>query len=205
MKKLVMASLLASMSSSLGAAPSVFVRSDPGMGWWLRAMEGRILGKAVGPVTTEKLSAYLADTMIYSPYRVCALEAAGSDTFVGLDRPTQAEIESSRLHTSWRVTAVTPDERTVVGQSVVFEGCDAEDPRGAALMVTDAVSGEILRWQILGDRYDEEKSFPAWALFLYPRENDELFSYAGCMECGDRTLVYYDVTRKRIYTEHNGH
>jgi hypothetical protein len=40
---------------------------------------------------------------------------------------------------------------------------------------------------------------------LNPSEGDDLLSYSGCTECGDRTYVYFDVTRQKIYTEHNGH
>ena len=197
---------LALMASTLAvASPSVFVRGESGFAWWLREMEGRILGKAAGPVTAEKLSAYLAVTMIYSPYKVCSLEAAQLDSFVGIDRATQAEIQESGQHAVWRIEATTPDGRPVVGHSVIFEGCDEEDPRGAALLVTDKNSGEVRRWQVLGQNYNGEKSYPAWVMFLHPKQGDELFSFSGCLECGDRTHVYYDVTRKSIYTEHNGH
>jgi hypothetical protein len=144
--------------------------------------------------------------MIYSPYRVCALEAVQSDTFVGIDRKTQTEIDEYRASVTWRQVGITPDGRKLLGQSVVFEGCDAEDPRGAALLVTDQTTGEILRWESIGDRIREGgKSFPTWALFLSPKEGDELFSYSGCTECGASTDVYYDVTRKKIYLEYNGH
>jgi hypothetical protein len=164
------------------------------------------LGKAAGPVTAERLSRYLAEELVYGPYRVCSLEAVQSDTFVGINRDTQAEIAQTLPHVGWRVSAVTPDGRRIVGQSVVFEGCDPEDPRGAALLVTDERSGEILRWEPLGQREDASgNSYPAWVLFINRKRGDELFSYSGCTECGAQTNVYYDVTRRRIYTEYNGH
>lgn len=183
----------------------MFVRSELGQAWWTRQMDARILGKAAGPVSTKALSAYLDRTMLYSSYAVCSLEPAQGDTFVGIDRATQAEIDATRAQVAWRAEAVTPDGRKVLGQSVVFEGCDEEDPRGAALLVTDSATGEILRWEPIGDQVREQKCFPAWALFVSPRGGDELFSYSGCTECGAQTNVYYDVTRKRIYTEYNGH
>lgn len=188
------------------AAPSVFVQSEQGGVWWNGQMNARILGRAAGPVTVESLSAYLEEELIYGPYRVCALEAVQADTFVGIDRPTQEEINATLPHVAWRANGTTPDGRRVLGQSVVFEGCDAEDPRGAALLVTDAASGEILRWEPLGPRMVAGRSVPSWVLFINPKDGDhDLFSYSYCTECGDRTYVYYDVTRRRIYTEHNGH
>lgn len=204
--KMIMATMLLGLGSVAVAAPSVFVRAESGAAWWYGGIEARILGRAAGPATAERLSVYLEETMIYSPYRVCALEAVQADTYVGIDRATQAEIDATRPLVASRVSGVTPDGRRVIGQSVVFEGCDAEEPRGAALLVTDEATGEILRWEPLGDRILEGgRTAPAWVLFLYPKEGDELFSYSGCTECGNRTNVYYDVTRRRIYTEHNGH
>lgn len=205
MKKAIMAAGALMVGTMAEANPSVFVRSEPGFAWWLRQMEGRVLGKSAGPVSAEDLSTYLEETMLYSPYRVCSLEPIQEDTFVGIDREAQSEIDATQADVSWQMEAATPDSRRVLGQSVVFEGCDQEDPRGAALLVTDNATGEILRWQPLGQVSDGTRSYPVWVLFLYPRNDDELFSYSGCTECGDRTNVYYDVTRKRIYTEHNGH
>jgi hypothetical protein len=188
------------------AAPSVFVQSERGGVWWNGQMNARILGRAAGPVTVERLSAYLEEELIYGPYRVCALEAVQADTFVGIDRPTQEEINATLPHVAWRAAGVTPDGRRVLGQSVLFEGCDDGDPRGAALLVSDAASGEILRWEPFGERTVGGASVPTWVMFISAKEGDhDLFSYSGCTECGDRTHVYYDVTRRRIYTEHNGH
>ncbi len=205
MKRTVTA-LLVACSTAAAAAPSVFVRDEAGLGWWSRPMEARILGKAAGPVTTDKLNAYLADELVYGVYSVCSLEAVEPDTFVGIDRSTQAQINETLRNVIWRVAATTPDGRRVIGQSVVFEGCGQEEPRGGALLVTDAASGEVLRWEPLGTRVGERgNTYPAWTLFLAPKHGDELFSYSGCTECGDRTYGYYDVTRRRIYTEYNGH
>lgn len=194
------------MSAPVAAAPSVFVQSERGGVWWNGQMSARILGRAAGQVTVERLSAHLEEELIYGPYRVCSLEAVQADTFVGIDRTTQEEINATLPHVAWRATGVTSDGRRVLGQSVVFEGCDAEDPRGAALLVTDAASGEILRWEPLGPRVVGGREAPTWVLFMSPKEGDhELFSYSHCTECGARTYVYYDVTRRRIYTEYNGH
>lgn len=206
MKKLLVTAILLAFGTVAAAAPSVFVRGSAGTGWWSREMEARILGQSAGPVTAQRLSTYLEETMIYFPYRVCSLEAVQADTYVGIDRATQAEIDATRPYIAWRVEGVTPDGRRVLGQSVVFEGCHPDDPRGAALLITDTTTSEILRWEPLGERIAEGRgSYPAWVLFLSTKDGDELFSYSGCTECGDRTYVYYDVTRRRIYTEHNGH
>ena len=72
--------------------------------------------------------------------------------------------------------------------------------------VSDSTTNEILRWEPLGEQVGlNGKSYTAWVVFLSPKKSDELFSYSGCTECGAKTNVYYDVTRKRIYTEYNGH
>lgn len=184
----------------------MFVRAETGLGWWLRKMEARILGRAAGAVTVQRLNEYLGEELVYGPYEVCSLEAVLPDTFVGLDRATQAEINATLPHVSWRVAAVAPDGRRIVGQSVVFEACDESDPRGAALLITDEATGEILRWEPLGYREDTQgREYPAWTLFIHAKSDDELFSYSACVECGARTFLYYDVTRRRVYSEYNGH
>jgi hypothetical protein len=176
--------------------------------WWDGAMTARILGKSAGPVSTEKLSDYLSETMIYYSYKVCSLEAVQGDTFVGIDRATQTQIEEYRAQSTWRAESVAPGGRRLLGQSVVFEGCGEEDPRGAALLVTDVATGEILRWVPMGSYTDRSgREVPIWTMFLDARTEggEELFSTSLCRDCGDRTSVYYDVTRKHVYTEHNGH
>jgi hypothetical protein len=204
--RLLTTAIALAASAAAGAAPSVFVQSEPGGVWWNGQMNARILGRAAGPVTTERLSTSIERELVYGSYRVCSLEAVQADTYVGIDRATQAEVNATRPHVIWRINGVTPNGRRVVGQSVVFEGCGAEDPRGAALLVTDATSGEILRWEPIGPTTVAGRSVPSWVIFLNPKQGDhDLFSYSYCTECGDRTYVYYDVTRRRVYTEHNGH
>src|SRR5690606_14072214 len=109
------------------AAPSVFVRGERGTAWWDGAIEARILGSAAGPVTAKTLSDYLAETMVYYSYEVCALAPVEADTYVGLDRTTQIEIDAYRGKLRARVDGVTPDGRKLVAQAVVFEGCASDD------------------------------------------------------------------------------
>jgi len=185
--------------------PSVFVKGEPSRNWWDGTMNARILGKAAGPVTVQKLSDYIGETMIYYSYSICSLEAVGPDSFVGIDRTTQAEIDAYRAMSSWRAESIAPGGRRILGQSVLFEACD-DSPRGAALLVTDAATGEVLRWQPMGNSTDSAgREVPIWVMFLDAKEGDELFSTSLCRECGDRTNVYYDVARRHVYAEHNGH
>lgn len=199
------AASMAIAASAAGAAPSVFIKADATTPFWNGTAEARILGKNAGRVTADVLSKYLADTMLYGTYAVCALEAASADSFVGLDRESQAGIDAYRPHATWRAEATAPGGRRVIGQSVLFESCDGE-LKGAALLVSDAATAEILRWEPLGNGVDDRgHSVPSWVMFIKPAEGDELFGYSGCTECGARTNVYYDVTREKIYTEYNGH
>ena len=206
MKKLFFLSMLLLIPNIASATPSVFVRNEKGYAWWTRKMEARILGQSAGSVTAKRLSDFLEETMVYYPYRVCSLEQIQHDTYVGIDRATQADINATLGDLNSRLMVTAPDGRQLIGTSVVFEGCDPDDPRGAALLITDAASGEILRWILTGNRADERgNEYPNWTLFMSKSEGDELFSYSRCTECGDQTNVYYDVTRKKIYLEHNGH
>ncbi|WP_132469813.1 hypothetical protein [Novosphingobium sp. ST904] len=190
---------------AVNAAPSVFVKKEPNSMWWDGAMNARILGQAAGPVTVKKLSDFIGETMIYYSYTVCSLEPVGPDTFGGIDRDTQTEIDGYKAQSSWRAESVAPGGRRILGQSVVFEGCD-DGPRGAALLVTDTMTGEILRWQPMGNYTDNAgREVPIWVMFLDPKQGEELFSTSLCRECGDRTHIYYDITRKHVYAEHNGH
>jgi hypothetical protein len=84
MTRVILLAALMAFTTAVQAAPSVFVRDESGAAWWTRQMEARILGKAAGTVAVKQLSSYLDETMICSPYDVCALEAVQTDTFVGL-------------------------------------------------------------------------------------------------------------------------
>jgi hypothetical protein len=168
-------------------------------------MEARVLGKAAGSVTLAPLNSFIEKSREYYAFKACALESVTSGTFVGLDKETQAEIDASAREARWQIAAITPDGRKVLAQSVLFEACDDEDLKGGALLVTDIGTGEVLLFEPLGTYTSGGKTFPAWAMFLWPKRTDELFGYSGCTECGDLTRVYYDVTRKRLYTEYNGH
>lgn len=194
-------------TSVANAAPSVFVKSEPNGMWWNGEITARVIGKSSGSTTVEKLNAYIDETIAYYSYSVCSLDSVSSETFVGMDRQTQAEIDMYKPYT-WEVTSIAPDGRKIRGQIVVYEGCETADPRGAALLVTDADTGQILRWQTFG-YYDSEKDAyqPIWVVFIKPREDssDELFSTSICLECGDATYHYYDISRKHVYFEHNGH
>jgi hypothetical protein len=206
MYKAIFLAILFSLPTSASADPSVFVRSDRNMAWWGGTFEARIIGQQAGNVTTKKLSDYLEKEMVFSPYAICSLKSVDSTTFVGLDKETQEEIAATLPHVSWRQLGKTPDGQDIAGQVVLFEGCDKEDPRGAALLVTDIQSSEILKWLPIGNTTGEKGgSEPTWVMFMEAGQDGELFAYSGCTECGARTSVYYDVTRKRVYTEYNGH
>jgi hypothetical protein len=206
MKNAVLFAILVMIAFPINAGPSVFVRGESGIAWWNRDMEARIIGKQAGAVTSTQLSDFLNDTILYSPYSICALEAVDANTFVGIDKSTQEDINVTLPHVSWRQEGKAPDGREIVGQIVVFEGCDAQDPRGVALLASDKVTSEILRWEPIGDTISAKGiRRPTWVMFMEPGDGEELFAYSGCTECGARTSVYYDVTRKKIYTEYNGH
>jgi hypothetical protein len=206
MKKFSLLGLLILVAFPAHAGPSVFVRGEQGMAWWNRDMEARIIGRQAGDVTAKQVSDFLAETMIYSPYDICSLEAVDATTFVGIDKSTQEDINSTLPHVSWRQDGKAPNGRQIVGQIVVFESCFVDDPRGAALLVTDKQTREILRWEPIGDSIDEKgERQPTWVMFMMAGGEEALFAYSGCTECGARTSVYYDVTRNKIYTEYNGH
>jgi hypothetical protein len=206
MNKAFSFAMLFAFSTPALADPNVFVRSESGVAWWNGTMEARIIGQQAGNVTTRKLSDYLAEEMVFSPYAICSLKSVDASTFVGLDKQSQEQITTYLPHVSWRQLGKAPDGREIIGQIVLFEGCDKEDPRGAALLATDAKTSEILKWLPIGDAIGEKGATqPTWVMFMEPGEGGELFAYSGCTECGARTSVYYDVTRKKIYTEYNGH
>lgn len=206
MRSIVFAIILLVSSEAAFAGPSVFVRSEKGSSWETTKMDARILGQSVGNVTAKQLSDYIAETVAFYPYSICSIEAADADSYVGLDRDVQSEIAATLKDVKWLIQRRTPDNRSVTAQVVLFEGCDPEESRGAALLVTDSTTNEILRWEPTGDRSDRSgKSYPNWTLFLSEAGDDELFSYARCTECGEQTNVYYDVTRQKIYIEYNGH
>jgi hypothetical protein len=95
-------------------------------------MNARVLGRAAEPVMVERLSSYLEKDLIYGSYRVCSFQAVQANTFVRIDRATQVDVNATLPNVAWRANGVTPDRRRV----------PSKDPRGAALLVSDAATGE---------------------------------------------------------------
>lgn len=192
-------------STAAAAAPSVFVQSAPNRAFWNSDKNvGRVLEKQAGPITSKDLSKYIADNRIYHTYDVCNLVAVSRDTYVGVDKAAADEMAQfdNQGATIYRVAATTPDGRPVVGQAVLFESCDG-DLKGAGVVTYDARSNKILMFEEV-----TSSDQPHWFVFLKPnpdKSNSMLFSYSPCQECGESTAVYFDVTRKRVYTEYNGH
>jgi len=154
-----------------------------------------------------RLTKYIEATEIFDPYKVCALTPVVSDTYVGMDRKVQDDIARTMRTLEWRVDAVSPDDRRILAQSVLYEACDDRENRGAAVLVTDAQTSEILLFERIGV-FTSNRS-PIWTAFLTRPEpgapDAPLFTFSHCTECGAATAVYYDVTRKKLYTVYNGH
>jgi hypothetical protein len=204
-KTLVAAAALASSASF--AAPSVFIPGGDAAWWTADNAQGRVIGTTSGTVTGAKLGEFIEATEIYSPYKVCSLTPVANDTFVGLDKEKQDEINQTVRGMPWRLEGVAPGGRLFVAQSVLYEACDDTENRGGAVLVTDAQTGEIMMFQRMGV-FTSNRS-PIWTAFLSsPSREDKdppLFSYSHCTECGAETHIYYDVSRKKLYTEYNGH
>lgn len=203
-KLLVICSAL--IGSAAAAAPSVFIPAGKSAWWNAVDAKGRVIGTSAGSVTAAQLSK-ITEAEVYSPYKVCSLSAVVSDTFVGLDKEKQDEIVRTLKTIHWRVDSTTPGGRQITAQSVIYEACDDPDNRGAAVLVTDHNSSEILMFRRMG--VFTENSNPIWTAFLSKPEVGEddppLFSYSHCTECGAATNVYYDVTRKKLYGVYNDH
>jgi hypothetical protein len=199
--------IAALVSSQSLAAPSVFIPADSSAWWTADKAQGRVLGSSAGSVTAEKLSSCIEATEIYDTYKVCSLASVAHDTFVGLGKKTQDEIGQTVRGIAWRLMAEAPGGRRFLAQSVLYEACNDAENRGGAVLVTDARTGEIMMFERMG--IFTTNSGPIWTAFLsLPAKEDTdppLFSYSHCTECGVETHIYYDVTRKKLYTEYNGH
>jgi hypothetical protein len=160
-------------------------------------------------VSAIELSKYIERTNVYWPFKVCALTEVQNDTYVGMDKATQDEINATLKLVHWRLEAVTPDGGRVTAQSVLYESCDDTENRGAALLVTDSTTSKPLLFEPMGPGELNGASIPIWTAFLWKPDRQTpdapLFSFSACTECGAATAVYYDVTRKKLYTEYNGH
>jgi hypothetical protein len=163
----------------------VFVRAGEDA-WYARRMEARVLGKAAGPITTDRLNLFIQRSREYYPFKVCALEPVENDTYVGVDRATQTELDALQRQITWRVTGKTPDGRQLVARSVLFEACDDEELRGAALLVVDEVTNEIMMFHPLGTYGEGDNSYPAWVILPSPKRTDEVFGFSvvGQFEIG---------------------
>lgn len=197
--------LMLFMSTAAAAAPSVFVQSAQGRAFWNSEKNiGRVMETQAGLVTAKALTKFIDENRAYYEYEVCNLTAVTPDTYVGVDKAAADEMAQfdQQGMTNYRVAATTPDGRPVVGQAVLFESCDG-DLKGAGVLTYDARSNEVLMFEEITS--SEE---PYWFVFLQPntdKTDSKLFSYSPCLECGASTAVYFDVTRKRVYTEYNGH
>lgn len=193
------------------AAPSVFLRSEAGRTWWnVLNAEARVIGTSAGGVTSAKLSKFIEDTEEFNTYKVCALSAVVSDTYVGVDKAIQDEINSTLKSVNWRIEARTPNGISVVVQSVLYEACDDTNNRGAAVLVINAQTSDIMMFQPMGS-FEPTKGVykPILTAFLIRTEqgavDPALFAFSSCTECGAATAVYYDVARRKLYTEYNNH
>lgn len=209
-QRLICSALAASIAlagSAATAAPSVFVPAGGNAWWTADNAQGRVIGKSAGLVTAESLSKHIEATQLFDPYKVCALTAVVADTYVGMGKSVQDDITRTMSTLHLRVEGVTPDGRRFVAQSVLYEACNDPENRGAAVVVTDARTSEILLLERMGV-FTSNRS-PIWTAFLQKPDagvpDAPLFTYSHCTECGAATAVYYDVTRKKLYTEYNGH
>ena len=204
--KLILAGM-ALASSAATAAPSVFIPPDSPAWWTAEKVQGRVIGTTAGRVTAAQLSKFIELTEQFYAYKVCSLASIANDTYVGLDKKTQDEIVQTLKGVEWRVENVRPGGGRIVAQNVLYEACDDAENRGAAVLVIDAQSSEIMMFERMG--VFTSSSSPIWTAFLSKPEPGDpdppLFSYSHCTECGAATGVYYDVTRKKLYTEYNGH
>ena len=201
---------LALPSASASARPSVFVHpaaKGAPSSWYNLKMDARILGQTAGGVTTAQVNKFIEAHKEFNTYTVCSLEAVGADTFVGLDKVTQNEIDASLKGNLPAFDVTSPDGRKVMVRAVVFEACDGDETKGAAILITDPLSNAVLTWEPMGEWERNGESVPVWAVFLdnKPYDKDASFSYSLCQECGAVTAVYYDVRRKKFYFEYNGH
>jgi hypothetical protein len=205
-RKLIFASM-ALLSSAASAAPSVFIPAGSSAWWTADNAQGRVIGTTAGGITAAQLSKFIESTEIFSPYKVCSLTTVANDTYIGLDKKTQDDIIQTLKAVHWRAEGITPAGKRIVAQSVLYEACDDPENRGAAVLVTDLQSSEVMMFERMG--VFTTNSSPIWTAFLSKPERDDtdppLFSYSHCTECGAATNVYYDVTRKKLYTEYNGH
>ncbi len=210
MRRGVALALAIVVSASASAAPTVFISEGRGEAWWnASSAKGRVTGRVAGGVTVAGLTKHIEETETYHTYKICALTEVQNDTYVGVDPSTQDSISATLPSVRWRVQARTPDGRRVVAQSVLYEDCDDADNRGAAVLVTDVKTSDILLFRPMGPGERNGASVPIWTAFLNRPEGKgpdvPLFSFSSCTECGAETAVYYDVTRKKMYTEYNGH
>jgi len=192
------------------ASPSVFVRSESGSAWWISSrIESRVIGNRAGDVTAENLSKYIQDNQIYFSYEVCALAPVMSDTYVGVDKAAQDEIDKTRDALAPQIDVMTSDGTRLLVQSVLYEACDDPENRGAALLVTNRQTGDIVMWEPMGTYGTiEGASRPIITVFLSKSSSTDpdppLFSYSHCYECSPSTAVYYDERRKKLYKIPNG-
>lgn len=199
------------MHGAAEAAPSVFLRSELGRAWWNTSnAEARVIGSSAGAVTTANLSKFIEATEIYGTYKICALSAVDAATYVGVDKAIQDEINLTLKTAQWRIETRTSNGIGVIAQSVLFEACDDIDNRGAAVLVTNAQTSQIMLFKPMGTFEPKPgMSKPIITAFLERPDarapDPALFSFSSCTECGASTAVYYDVTRRKLYTEYNGH
>lgn len=211
MLRLVAIILALVVHATVAAAPSVFLRSEPGRAWWnVLNAESRVIGTFAGAVSTAKLSKFIEDTETYNVYKVCALSAVAGDTYVGVDKAIQDEINATLRSVSFKIDARTPNGIPVVAQSVLYEACGDTDNRGAAVLVTNAQTSEVLLFVPMGSFEPTPGVYkPILTAFLSKPEqaaiDAPLFTFSSCTECGAATAVYYDVTRRKLYTEYNNH
>ncbi|MCR2833133.1 hypothetical protein [Parerythrobacter lacustris] len=180
--------------------PEIFVYgSDKHLAWWHKQAVVRPMGTSAEGVTADLIGKFENDP---NSDQICFLSQMNRNTYVGVFRADQLEIEetfASLKFDPFKLDFDFGDGTSGVARIVLIERCDGTQSFG--LIITDSSSSIRFfdEWILTGE-LERGRSI---VQYIYP-SGDGGIGTAQCFECGDASLLHYDIARKKFYWEYLG-
>jgi len=175
--------------------PIIFIHGTSGA-WWMNKAIFKLDAKQAAGVTSEGLNTYMREKAGWE--NICYLQTVRGHSYVGLSRKLDNTI------TQWvKSKPVDPfHAKSSFGTAkqfsidvVAYEKCGSG--YGLGLLVSE--NGKVRDFQYFDSDKVDVNSQLLWIYSI-----DGAIAMAGCDECGDQSLLHYDVRADRFYWEYTG-
>lgn len=180
-------------SSAAASSPSIFIKREEGVAWWVAAREIRPIGAVVAGQSIEKINSVRSSKPAYEAF--CYIEQQSGGSIVSSDRSTQGAIDQTLAEQGTGIFKLDFQPAPTSKYSAfvsAYEKCGGEV--GSFVMVVNNSTNQIAE---IGERADS-------LMFLYPLGNEKI-GVTSCFECGDASTLHFDIRRNRFFWKYEGH